>query len=112
MRRHRETIFFGLSLRQFVCAALAVGSAVGVYLGLGPALGKDTAGWLCIIAAAPMAAAGFYSYNGLSFEQFIWAVIKSGLLCAGGRRFESKNIHYELMGRREAGDYDQIFACR
>ncbi|WP_438268274.1 PrgI family protein, partial [Intestinimonas butyriciproducens] len=33
VRQHKETIFFGLSTRQFVCAVLAVGAAVGVYLG-------------------------------------------------------------------------------
>lgn len=31
IRRHKETIFFGLSTRQFVCSMLAVGAAVGVY---------------------------------------------------------------------------------
>ena len=36
VRQHKETIFFGLSTRQFVCAVLAVGAAVGVYLGLQP----------------------------------------------------------------------------
>mgnify|MGYP000578727763 CR=1 FL=1 len=32
VHQHRETIFFGLSTRQFLCSALAVGAAVGVYL--------------------------------------------------------------------------------
>lgn len=32
VRQHKETIFFGLSARQFFCAAVAVGLAVGVYL--------------------------------------------------------------------------------
>ena len=36
VRQHKETIFFGLSARQFFCAALGMGLAVGVYLGLGP----------------------------------------------------------------------------
>ena len=31
IRQHRETLFFGLSTRQFLCAILAVGTAVGVY---------------------------------------------------------------------------------
>ena len=54
IRQHRETIFFGLSLRQFLCAALAVGIAVMVYLLLSPVLGKETASWLCLLAAAPV----------------------------------------------------------
>ena len=49
VRKHKETIFFGLSARQFFCAAVAVGLAVAVYLGLGPVIGKETASWLCIL---------------------------------------------------------------
>ena len=30
VHQHRETIFFGLSTRQFLCSVLAVGAAVGV----------------------------------------------------------------------------------
>ena len=44
---------------------------------------------------APFAAAGFFCYNGLSFEQFIWAVIKSELLFAGERKYISENPYYE-----------------
>lgn len=55
IRRHKETIFFGLSARQFLCALLAVGIAVAVYLGLGETIGKETASWACILAAAPVA---------------------------------------------------------
>ncbi len=105
VRRHKETIFFGLSVRQFLCAAAAVLIAVGVYLGLGPVLGKETASWLCILCAAP-AGVGFFTYNGMTFEQFVWAVIKSEILCAGGRRFESQNLLYTLTGRKEADDFD------
>lgn len=104
IRQHRETIFFGLSLRQFLCAALAVGIAVMVYLLLSPALGKETASWLCLLAAAPVAVAGFFSYNGLTLERFLWAFLKSELLCAGGRRFISENFYYALLGRK--GDFD------
>ena len=46
IRAHRETIFFGLSARQFICAVLAVGLAAGIYLGLGGIIGKETASWL------------------------------------------------------------------
>lgn len=53
-----------------------------------------------------MAAAGFFSYNGMTLEQFVWAFIKSELLCAGERRFASENFHYKLLGRKEADDFD------
>lgn len=106
IRQHRETIFFGLSLRQFLCAALAVGIAVTVYLLLTPALGKETTSWLCVLAAAPVAVAGFFSYNGLTLEQFLWALLKSEFLCAGGRRFVSENFYYTLLARKEDTDFD------
>lgn len=31
IRTYRETLFFGLSVRQFVCSVLAVGVAVALY---------------------------------------------------------------------------------
>lgn len=96
IRAHRETIFFGLSARQFICAVLAVGLAAGIYLGLGNVIGKETASWLCLIVAAPVAVAGFFQYNGMTLEQFLWAFIKSEILCAGARGFDSVNLHEEL----------------
>ena len=84
VRLHKETVLFGLTLRQLLCSGLAVGTAVMVYLALGPVLGKETASWVCILAAAPFAVAGFFQYNGLTFGQFLWAVLKE---CSGQRTF-------------------------
>lgn len=80
-----------------------MGIAVAAYLLLGPILGKETASWVCILAAAPVAVAGFFHYNGLTLEQFVWAFIKSEILCAGERRFVSGNFYYDLF-RRKGGD--------
>lgn len=83
-----------------------MGLAVGVYLLLGPMLGKETASWVCILAAAPVAVAGFFHYNGLTLEQFVWAFIKSEFLCAGERRFMSENFYYSLFHRKGRDDFD------
>ena len=96
VRQHSETIFFGLSTRQFICAVLAVSVAIGTYFLTKGAIGKETASWVCIVAAAPLAAAGFFRYNGLTFEQFVWAFIKSQILCAGPRVFRSENLYCKL----------------
>lgn len=106
VRQHKETIFFGLSARQFFCAVAAVGLAVGVYLSLDSVIGKETASWICILAAAPVALAGFFNYNGMTLEQFAWAFLKSEILCAGKRRFISKNFYYELLKQKGADDFD------
>ena len=85
---------------------VAVGIAVAVYLLLGPAIDKENASWLCVLATAPVAVAGFFSYNGLTLAQFAWAFLKSELLCAGGRRFVSENFYYNMLGRKETDDFD------
>lgn len=77
-----------------------MGIAAGVYLAAGPILGKEPASWLCLLAAAPVAVAGFFSYNGMTLERFVWAFIKSELLCAGGRPFASENIYRAVLNRK------------
>jgi len=80
IRGYSESIFFGLSLRQFACALCAVAAAVGCYFGLRNIVGADIVTWLCIAAAAPFAALGFVKYNGLNAEQFAMAWLRSELL--------------------------------
>lgn len=106
IRSHSESIVFGLTARQFICSVLAVAIAVFAYLILSPLLGQESASWLCILLAAPMAAAGFFRYNGMTLEQFLWAFIKSELLCAASRKYIARNLHYEAMGRKKADDFD------
>ena len=84
----------------------AVGIATGIYLTFSSTIGKETASWVCILAAAPVAVEGFFNYNGMTLEQFLWAFVKSELLCAGGRRFVSRNFYYDLLGRKETVDFD------
>lgn len=96
IKEYHESLFFGLSFRQFLCSVLAVGAAVGIYFGLGMVLDRETTSWLCILCAAPIAAAGFFQYNGMKFEKFIVAVVKSKFLYAGKRLFKSENILFNM----------------
>ena len=52
IRAYRETLFFGLSVRQFICSVLAVGVAVGLYFSLSRVLDRETVSWVCIVGAA------------------------------------------------------------
>lgn len=79
-RDYSETIYFGLNMRQLIFSALAVGVSIGSYFLLKPYLSLETLSWLCIILAAPFAALGFVTYNGMTAEQFVWAWIKSEIL--------------------------------
>lgn len=101
IRQHRENIFFGLTLRQTICSVLAVGVAVGAFFLLRNPLGERAASWICIAVAAPLAVAGFFSYNGMAFEQLAWAVIKTELLCGGPRSFRAENLYEKLLVQPE-----------
>ena len=97
IRDYQESIFFGLSARQFICSLLAVGVAVGLYFGLRPLVGSEEVGWMCILGAAPFAACGFFRYHGMTAEQFAWAVIKSELLYPKRLVFKSENLYFSCM---------------
>ncbi|MCK9480116.1 MAG: PrgI family protein [Firmicutes bacterium] len=96
IKDYHESLFFGLSFRQFLCSAAALAMAVGVYFGFRDIVGKETVSWLCIVCAAPIAAAGFFQYHSMNFEEFIVAYIKSEFLYTGIRVFQSENILYNI----------------
>ena len=90
VRAYKETIFFGLSSRQFICSLIAIGIAAGVFLVLDRFVSRETASWLCIVLASPAAVAGIFSYNGMCFE----------------RRYISENIYYSCLNRKGREDFD------
>lgn len=56
IRNYTESMFFGLSLRQFIFSVLACGVAVGLFFLLRPHFGTETLSWVCILGAFPFAA--------------------------------------------------------
>ena len=76
IRSYSESVFFGLSLRQFVFSLLAVGIAVLLYFLLKPAFGSETVSWVCILGAAPFAAMGFINYHGMTAEKLLITWLK------------------------------------
>ena len=97
VRDYQESLFFGLSLRQFLFALLAVAVAVGVYFGLRSVVDGADIGWLCVLAASPFAVCGFFTYNGMTFERFLVAVIRSELLYPKRLVFKSENLYVRLL---------------
>ena len=97
IREYTESIFFGLSLRQFAFSVLACAVAVALYFLLRDSLGTETVSWLCIVAAAPFAVMGFVRYNGMTAERFLWAWLKSEVLSPRKLVFRSENIYYEIL---------------
>ena len=97
VRDYQESIFFGLSLRQLVFALLAVLVAVGVYFGLRNIVGSGEIGWICILAAFPFALGGFFTYNGMTFEKFLLAFIRSELFYPKRLVFRSDNLYAKAL---------------
>ena len=97
IRNYTESMFFGLSLRQFIFSVLACGVAVGLYFMLRPRFGTETLSWVCILGAFPFAAMGFIKYNCMTAEQFVWAWIKSEFLMPKKLMFLPDNLYFEAM---------------
>ena len=95
IREFSESIFFGLSIRQFIFSVLACIVAVILYFILKPVFGIETLSWLCILGAAPFAVLGFVKYNGMTAEKFIIAFIKSEFIIPKKLTFKAKNIYGE-----------------
>ena len=97
IRNYTESMFFGLSLRQFIFSVLACGVAMGLYFLLRPRFGTETLSWVCILGAFPFAAMGFIKYNGMTAEQFVWAWLKSEFLMPKKLMFLPDNLYYETV---------------
>ena len=97
IREYTESMYFGLSMRQFFFSLAAVGIAVFLYFILKPYVGMETVSWMCILGAAPFAAMGFVSYHGMTAEQFLWVWFRSEFLEPKRLYCESENTYYEAM---------------
>ena len=89
IRNYTESMFFGLSMRQFLFSVLACGVAVGLFFLLRGKFGTETVSWMCVL--------GFVKYNGMTAEQFVWAWIKSEFLMPKRVLFLPDNLYYEAL---------------
>ena len=103
IRDYTESIYFGLSLRQFIFSIAACLVAVVLYFVLKPYFGIETLSWLCILGAAPFAAIGFIKYNGMNAEEFVLAYIRSEFLTSKELTYKPTNFYYELL-KDKVGD--------
>ena len=97
IRNYTESMFFGLSMRQFLFSVLACGVAVGLFFLLRGRFGTETLSWMCILGASPFAVMGFVRYNSMTAEQFVWAWVKSQFLMPKKILFAPENLYYEAV---------------
>ena len=109
IRNYTESIFFGLSLRQFIFSLLAVIIAVVLYFLLKSRFTIGTLSWICILGAFPFAILGFVTYNGMKAEEFIFAWSKSKILISKKLIFKPTNFYYELLKDKIEGGKHENF---
>lgn len=97
IRNYTESIYFGLSLRQFLFSILGCGMSVLVYFLFKDMLGSETISWVCILSAFPFAILGFVKYNGMNAEEFVKSYIRSEFLIPKKLCFNPSNYYYELI---------------
>ena len=97
IRSYTESMFFGLSMRQFFFSATAVAVAVALYFLLRPWFGTETVSWMCILGAAPFAVMGFITYHGMPAEKFLWVWLRHELIEPKRLCFRPDNLYYEAM---------------
>lgn len=95
--QYEESLFFGLTLRQFLFSVLAVAVAVGAFLLCKPLLGTETASWICMVAALPFALLGFVRYNGMTADQFVKVWVRSEILFPKVLVYRGSNLYAELI---------------
>jgi len=99
IRGYSESVFFGLSMRQFFFSLLAVLVAVVLYFWLKPLLGGETVSWVCILGAVPFAAMGFISYHGMTAEKFLLTWL-TDVATPKELVFKGSNLYYEIQKDR------------
>ena len=97
IRNYTESMFFGLSLRQFIFSVLACGVAVGLLFPAPTTVRNGNPQLGLYLRCVPFAAMGFIKYNGMTAEQFVWAWIKSEFLMPKKLMFLPDNLYYETM---------------
>lgn len=71
--------------------------AIAAYFLLRGTVGDEIIGVVSILAAFPFALCGFFHYNGMTFERFILAFIRSELLYPKRLVFHSENLYARAM---------------
>lgn len=114
IRDFSEAVFFGMSLRQCCFAVVACVAAVALYFALDPYLGIEELSWVCILGAAPFAAAGFVRWHGMTAEQFVWVWVKSELIMPKRLISRPENLYFDAhgQGRKSASGLMAVFGSK
>lgn len=97
IREYSESVFWGLTLRQFLFTILGCAVSIGIFFLLRDVLGMEAVSWACILGMLPCALLGFVRYNGMTAEQLLMVVIRSEILMPKGIVFRPVNQFEEVL---------------
>lgn len=96
VRDYTESIFLGLSFRQFLFSVIACVVAIIIYLSTVDILGMEITSWLCMIGAAPFASLGFTSFQKMNAEEILVTAFQSLLLSSRNLIDQPFNLYHEM----------------
>ena len=94
--KYNEQIVMGLSLKQTISGAAAMIAAALIFFFTHKSLGNDISVILCAVVAAPIAAVGFVTFNGMTFIELCVAVFQHYML-PNRLFFRSKSFYKEII---------------
>lgn len=68
---YRESVVMGLTAKQLIFSLASVLAGGGIVLLLYRHVGLTIAAYVAVPVVAPIALSGFYSYNGMSFGEYV-----------------------------------------
>lgn len=92
----KEKVVFGLTIRQLVATIITLGICIPTYVLGRPYVGDEVASWACILVGVPSIAFGFFSKNGMTFEKYVGAIVKSSVILPTQRKYKTENFFEEL----------------
>lgn len=104
IRDYKEKLILGLTARQLIASALAIGVCVPLYLFGVKFLGDELTSWLVILIALPLMAIGFIKKNGMPFEKYAKAVLLHQAIYPQKTNFKSVNYWRKLQTQAEKED--------
>ena len=95
IKDYKSKLFFGLSVRQFICTAAALGICVPLYIFGRRYFSDDVVSWVVIIIGAPLLFTGYFRYNEMNFEELAVEWIRFNFYDQR-RKYEYEPIYMEV----------------
>ena len=112
--RYQETVALGLTAKQLIYSVVSVGIGAAIVLLLYKYIGLTASAYVAIPCVAPIALGGFYSYNGMSFYEYMGKRIhfmtgnKALLYESTESEKAIKKMQSELTGKKKNGKTQEL----